>query len=1074
MSFNKENSPTSKQPNDGDDHLETESIISMLSDTTNGTRTLAFSNLKSRLALLDRDDLGLDEISVDIDGEDNDLDSDDALSLANSISKEMGCTSLSRPTKAPSKINLQIIEPTPPPSTSYIKLTITSSSPLRYYFLKLLQSSINLKTLRINLKCWYCYTKSMCKSRNLGYNCLVFYKRFFIKECFKGLKYYGMLRKWDEVRGEKVKRLGEIKIERMIFTQWLKIYTDVHHKKVITKTMRKWKHSYILSAFKTWKIYCIIVSGWMLHLCFRKWYTLCLQVKTFKAKWLGRKRITLKSKAVKELKDNVKYRKKILSKAGEGFRSYRLRVIRVYFIRYLLTIKALKVKHLISIKVKSRIITNLKVKKDVENIKKKWTKIIGFHKWRALKCFINTVNVFRQFYTRWYIERVLKGWREVCFFWRRVRGFKEGLKGKIYFNVFKEWKEVIIEEIEIRRKFEGALRVRKLKILKSFFSEIKMYGENRRRRKIGKQEGERYWKIHSQTSAIDKLAIWRMRSKTAIQNLKKGEKMFKLNVMLKYFKIFRLRIEEERIRREMIEIGSRMWIEKVKKTFFSRLFKITLIRINCKEGMKVADEFLKVKKIGIGITALYENKERERRVKELREGREGIRERRRRRILEVCFGNWIRFSDKLKASSLVRNLVDKNRVVKTFNSFITVFETVKKERLRLESSGLWRERWALKKCLKKWSSESLRRSAGYQIADRFKAKVYIKRWRNWKDERVKGSTLVWRGERFWERRRELMFFVRVANIVYERKRLDLLLGLWRQRIRVGFCKEIRICFFKWMRYGEERKRRRGRIEGAVEYWRRKVLRGGIDKWRYEVVEFLRFRRNLFKRWRRYVEGVRVKIGVFRKRLKMRRFFVRARGRKVWRRKREEAETWGERRVVGVVFKALVMWREEGKEKVKKQIEMKRALGRKVKIEGLKVVLGEAHWKRKWVKKVWRYWVNWRKYEEEKVMAFLVKQRLKRSFTRWVRVEREGRRERWVGRMVSERRVEEIRREEGGGVGGSASSVVSDITGGSGGGGGGSVGVGTINATPGKVRTNSGASRGDMFSPTMEKGRSYKL
>ncbi|GMH60023.1 hypothetical protein TrLO_g2207 [Triparma laevis f. longispina] len=198
MSFNKENSPTSKQPNDSDDHLETESIISMLSDTTNGTRTLAFSNLKSRLALLDRDDLGLDEISVDIDGGDNDSDSDDALSLANSISKEMGCTSLSRPAKAPSKINLQIIEPTPPPSTSYIKLTINSSSPLRYYFLKLVQSSINLKTLRINLKFWYCYTKSMCKSRNLGYNCLIFYKRFFIKECFKGLKYYGMLRKWDE------------------------------------------------------------------------------------------------------------------------------------------------------------------------------------------------------------------------------------------------------------------------------------------------------------------------------------------------------------------------------------------------------------------------------------------------------------------------------------------------------------------------------------------------------------------------------------------------------------------------------------------------------------------------------------------------------------------------------------------------------------------------------------------------------------------------------------------------------------------------------------------------------------
>ncbi|GMH82764.1 hypothetical protein TL16_g09372 [Triparma laevis f. inornata] len=222
MSFNKENSPTSKQPNDSDDHLETESIISMLSDTTNGTRTLAFSNLKSRLALLDRDDLGLDEISVDIDGGDNDSDSDDALSLANSISKEMG---------------------------------------------------------------------------------------------------------------------------------------------------------YILSAFKTWKIYSIIVSGWMLHLCFRKWYTLCLQVKTFKAKWLGRKRITLKSKAVKELKDNVKSRKKILSKAGEGFRSYRLRVIQVYFIRYLLTIKALKVKHLISIKVKSRIITNLKVKKDVENIKKNGLKL---------------------------------------------------------------------------------------------------------------------------------------------------------------------------------------------------------------------------------------------------------------------------------------------------------------------------------------------------------------------------------------------------------------------------------------------------------------------------------------------------------------------------------------------------------------------------------------------------------------------------------------------------------------------------------------------------------------------------
>ncbi|GMH60018.1 hypothetical protein TrLO_g2206 [Triparma laevis f. longispina] len=199
---------------------------------------------------------------------------------------------------------------------------------------------------------------------------------------------------------------------------------------------------------------------------------------------------------------------------------------------------------------------------------------------------------------------------------------------------------------------------------------------------------------------------------------------------------------------------------------------------------------------------------------------------------------------------------------------------------------------------------------------------------------------------------------------------------------------------------------------------------------------------------------------------MRRFFVKARGRKVWRRKKEEAEKWRKRRVVGVVFKALVMWREEGKEKVKKQIEMKRALGRKVKIEGLKVVLGEAHWKRKWVKTVWRYWVNWRKYEEEKVMAFLVKQRLKRSFTRWVRVEREGRRERWVGRMVSERRVEEIRREEGGGVGGNASSVVSDIT-------GGSVGVGTINATPEKVRTNSVASRGDMFSPTMEKGRSYK-
>ncbi|GMH50175.1 hypothetical protein TrVE_jg697 [Triparma verrucosa] len=1083
MSRNKENECVEeRKEEDNEDHLETESVISMLSDTTNGTRTLAFSNLKESLS---RASLRLDFEEEGGDGgeevADESDDGEDALSvisaLANSISKDLGLP-LPSTWQSTSMTLAAPFKPVPrsqtPPPTMF-RVNDSSSSPLAYYFLKLRVSATNRMKLRLNIRAWHVHVRSTAKSKNLGYNFGLYYVQHLLRVCFAALHRQVQLRKWDALRASKVARLLASRASRVTFNGWLSLYSSTVKRNLINKTMRRWRFHLTLDAFKRWKITSIIISGWMLHLSFRKWYKHLITFKRFKAKWLGRKRVRLKANTIKMLRGNVQARRKIFNNAGEAFRSYRTKVVHTYFERYKLRVKGLMVREMSETTLKARVITNLKVKHQVESVRRKWTKIRGFKAWCRLKLFSDVVNVFRRFYTAHMVRNIIRCWRDDASVSIEARTFEVVLQRKLLRRCFRAWLKIHVRSCEVKSISEGFKKVRRSRILRAHFDELLQHRDSRREKNEYAARGLAHHKNNCQTAVIDKLLINRMKRKSHKLNQQRGDVHYCNVAIRKYFAKFTSSIAMTILSRKRLDLGERYYERRMKKLSVERLVVVTLNIVRMRECRTIADSHSREKWAGVGLGALYENMEREICGRELRSGIQEIRTKRNGRISLICFGAWKSYADESKSCEEVKRLRENGIIGRAFAKYKIAHEQKLRERKKFEVSDRYREHWALRKCIMKWSVQSLRRSAGYQIADRFKAKRFIAQWASWKDDRAKVSTLVWRGDRLWQRKSELGFFVNLANMVYERKRLDALRDLWGQRRGPGQCESKTIFFWKWLKYGKERKWIRKKIEGAVVHWKEKLMRGGVDAWRYRVVNYHRFRRSIFNRWKMHIKNTRVKIGLFRKRLRMRRFFKRSRSAVAWSKKKGEAEKWRKLRVMRLAFGTLVLWREGAKEKVKRQVEMKRALGRKVKIEGLKLTLAEAHWRRKMVAAILRGWVDWRGREEAKVDRFLVLLRLKRCFRKWLELEVKGRRERWVSKMVAERRGAEERAkgrdgEEGcetasevkmlDGEESYASSMISEVS---------SI---TPEKERGSERTRSMSGSSRMFSPTLEKGRSY--
>ena len=103
------------------------------------------------------------------------------------------------------------------------------------------------------------------------------------------------------------------------------------------------------------------------------------------------------------------------------------------------------------------------------------------------------------------------------------------------------------------------------------------------------------------------------------------------------------------------------------------------------------------------------------------------------------------------------------------------------------------------------------------------------------------------------------------------------------------------------------------------------------------------------------------------------------------------------------FAAFVRWREAFATMVVKQRVLKGRAMRGVKVLGIKVAIAGAHWRRKLLRKTLGRW-RWRRGH----FAFLVdncsrRLLLKRCFGAWGRCEREGRRSRWIKKLVDTKR-----------------------------------------------------------------------
>ena len=331
------------------------------------------------------------------------------------------------------------------------------------------------------------------------------------------------------------------------------------------------------------------------------------------------------------------------------------------------------------------------------------------------------------------------------------------------------------------------------------------------------------------------------------------------------------------------------------------------------------------------------------------------------------------------------------------------------ESMRLLSIGnKWHRQRALKKTLRRWSVRSLRKIAGYQMADRFKASARLRRWHEWAKARHHHSLAMWVAARQWEKTGKRRVVTNLVRRVEQGKGEKYLVSMWNARrggnAHYGECASfLRSCWRSWlfvMKLGAAELRMTG---VATMHFSAKLLLRAWMGWKSYLREVDGVRRCL-KLWIQFSErgvGAGKWRRRFGKRMALRRLVMNVAVRK----KLKQAAAWfilGAKKRCFMAFKRAVELVRVG---VAEQRERKRVVLRKLKIKVLKDKLGNAQWRRALTRRVWKAWSRLEREMDEVASSWRRRRVLGGVFALFKELEKRGRRERWINKLVGKGRDE---------------------------------------------------------------------
>ena len=332
---------------------------------------------------------------------------------------------------------------------------------------------------------------------------------------------------------------------------------------------------------------------------------------------------------------------------------------------------------------------------------------------------------------------------------------------------------------------------------------------------------------------------------------------------------------------------------------------------------------------------------------------------------------------------------------------------LEEESLLLAAADGWRRERSLGRAVTKWSVGSLRRAAGYQMADRFKAKRGLREWSGWAKRRHASSMSLWIGERHWARGCAGRSVQRLRERAERSRRGRILWSMWTAR-RGGAAREcaseVRQCWRAWRdacRIGVETK---ARLAVASRFWSSRAARTAWTAWRAWLEERLSTRRVL-EAWRERaasgsILGAGVKgLGKWSRERAQGRALKRLAANVTAKRKAKKATAWWTRRTAKRCFELgfkenVLMVRET----VKSQRNLKRVVLRKVKIHVLKEKLATAQRRRDLLRRTWKAWSCLEARAEAAAGEHHERGVKARAFRGLGDEERRGRRERWVEKL----------------------------------------------------------------------------
>ena len=481
------------------------------------------------------------------------------------------------------------------------------------------------------------------------------------------------------------------------------------------------------------------------------------------------------------------------------------------------------------------------------------------------------------------------------------------------------------------------------------------------------------------------------------------------------------------VEREALRVGIKFRSDFTKQKMVRKMVRETELSVQARESLKRAVRWWEIGRLKVGMTRFYLCV----RMRRMRRRRE-----RRAKLDVLARLAEVRVSKK-KLKTIVRTIgrkVDQRIGKECWQRWRETWKEKKGENaLLLRAEKFWEDKVAYQ-ALRRWSVRSLRRVAGYQIADRFRARKVLSVWgrlaEGWGDERV----AIWRGER-WREIRGMETGLRALRELRQIKKWERdSLEVWRAKGKVTSLSSIWMCFRKlsFMRKLKVEANVNARALGARR--RLQTLRKCFAEIKDVAVLWNKVEA-IFDTWRDKAETDKeglVKAAKMGRKLKKRRAL------RAWltelqnTKKLKEAENMWRLRMLKICVRKIREYKNAQLRIPVQQGERKRVVLRKMRVAVLKLQLSRAHWTRNLVRRCFSCWRQYDILLAQNAGNFRRRVLMELGFRGLQAGEKLGRRGRWIGKLMGGRREisggyadrhESQKEQEGMGGGGSMFSPV---------------------------------------------------